>query len=156
MKKRGFMDKLEERMRDLEVARRIYFELGGDEEEPARTLHRRTMALDTAPGGSGKPLLIVSRNKAEEGEASRVAKYGKKRPVPYVKDGRTPRFFTLVREWFAKHPGHAANSGRMMKELGASTKGEKQAIYNALSTMKLKGELQRDEASGAYSVPRRP
>jgi len=61
--KRGFLEKVEERLRELEIARKVYFELGGDDEEPAHSL-RRVKQRELTLEASRKPLLVVSRGPA--------------------------------------------------------------------------------------------
>ena len=164
--KRGFLEKVEERMRDLDTARRIYFELGGDDEEPARTLHRRTLALDAGE----KPMLIVSRRvKSESDQEERAERKRQRDRENWLKRkariaaGQAPK---------SGNPSHAAGRDIVFKIfLAAANKPmrsgdviarwpgkvalmgkERQRAYQPLHELKKLGLLRHNMEDGYYAL----
>jgi len=150
--KRGFLEKVEERMRDLDTARRIYFELGGDDEEPARTLHRRTMALD-ASSPSVKPMLIVSR--AAPKERDYAEEHRRRKAKGGVKMGAHQTGRDIVLKLFLAAANKPMRSGDVIERWPGKVAlmgKQRQRAYQPLHELKKLGLLRHNTEDGYYAL----
>ena len=127
----GFLDKLEDRLRDLEIARRVYLELGGDEVN-GHVVDEQALLL-AAPKKSMK--LVVKRKTHE----------------PYG-----TRMQALIAAF--DEAGRGLTSREVIERTAPARRGPKnQRVYQTLLDARKRGFVKRNEVDGVYTLTgRRP